>query len=602
MATIHLQQGSVRTAITLLDRALAFGSDVTAVSRAVILVNQARLFTSIGDVERARASLASARAAVPEGKIYDLDGALAFATAEIDIRAEKLDEALTSADKALATAQRYGSQELVESAYTMRGDIFERSGRNEEALEAYRAAIAAGEQIRSAAGINSLKRSTAERSADAYERALHLLVVARRAREAFELTEHARARTLLDEMQGVALPPLRGISDSLRKDEVRIRRELATLEQRREAGAVVGLEIERQRAAYAEVQTRLQATDPMAAALRTANPLSAARIQEALSDDVTLISYFFTPTNQRAFVVTKKSLKMVHLPAGLQQLRDAVAVFRDFASRDQRPDTDWFFRNIVAPVLPLVGTKRLVIVPHDALHYIPFAALTEPSSGQWLGERFEIVYLPAASVLAYLPPRKEGNRLVAIGAPLVQGLSSLEASEPMLNRVAQAFASEAVLGANATETAFVTQAPDADILFVFAHARLQATAPLFSRIYFSRDERNDGALEVHEVTSMRLSGQLVVLGGCETQLGERSTGDDIVALNRAFMAAGAGAVLATLWRVPREPTEMLLEEFFGSIRAGTRPASALAAAQTAVRARYPHPYDWAGFVLSGKPD
>jgi CHAT domain-containing protein len=80
-----------------------------------------------------------------------------------------------------------------------------------------------------------------------------------------------------------------------------------------------------------------------------------------------------------------------------------------------------------------------------------------------------------------------------------------------------------------------------------------------------------------------------------------SRGDDYIGLSRAFLSAGAPAVLATLWPVDDKATGFLMTQFYASLSNGSNAADALAAAQAATRYRYPHPYYWAGFILTGNP-
>ncbi len=95
------------------------------------------------------------------------------------------------------------------------------------------------------------------------------------------------------------------------------------------------------------------------------------------------------------------------------------------------------------------------------------------------------------------------------------------------------------------------------------------------------------------------AADLVVLSVCETQLGAQSRGDDLVGLTRAFIYAGAPTVIASLWSVNDQATAVLMAAFCRHLRAGASKAAALQAAQAETRALYPHPYYWAGLVLTG---
>jgi len=62
--------------------------------------------------------------------------------------------------------------------------------------------------------------------------------------------------------------------------------------------------------------------------------------------------------------------------------------------------------------------------------------------------------------------------------------------------------------------------------------------------------------------------------------------------------AGATAVVASLWRVNDQATSELMMEFYRRLQAEA-PDVALARAQQAVCKKYPHPYYWAAFQISG---
>jgi CHAT domain-containing protein len=110
---------------------------------------------------------------------------------------------------------------------------------------------------------------------------------------------------------------------------------------------------------------------------------------------------------------------------------------------------------------------------------------------------------------------------------------------------------------------------------------------------------------VHEVLSLHLAADLVVLSACQTGLGSGTladvpAGDDWVGLTRAFLHAGASHVVATLWPVDDWATAALMEPFYQSYVAGADPARALATAQRELIARgtTSHPFYWAGFLVA----
>lgn len=96
--------------------------------------------------------------------------------------------------------------------------------------------------------------------------------------------------------------------------------------------------------------------------------------------------------------------------------------------------------------------------------------------------------------------------------------------------------------------------------------------------------------------------KLITLSACDTGRGAQVTGQGVLGLRAAIMAAGARSVLMSLWRVPDQSTALLMKEFYSNLWIKHMPpASALQAAQRALAMRLPQsPHAWAGWVLVGE--
>ena len=129
--------------------------------------------------------------------------------------------------------------------------------------------------------------------------------------------------------------------------------------------------------------------------------------------------------------------------------------------------------------------------------------------------------------------------------------------------------------------------------------------------------RVDGRLTASEIYALPLTADLVVLSACRSASGKISS-DGIADLSRAFIAAGAPSVVASLWEAADATTAILMKAFYRAYAAGEPKDRALRQAQlhllrelraghvtvdvNGTRATLPeHPMFWAGFVLQGKP-
>jgi hypothetical protein len=96
-----------------------------------------------------------------------------------------------------------------------------------------------------------------------------------------------------------------------------------------------------------------------------------------------------------------------------------------------------------------------------------------------------------------------------------------------------------------------------------------------------------------------------VLSACNTALGKDVKGEGLMGLTRGFMYAGAGGVVASLWKVDDDATAELMTHFYeGIFKRGLTPAGALREAQLSMwRSTHWHaPYYWAAFVIQGQHD
>ena len=108
----------------------------------------------------------------------------------------------------------------------------------------------------------------------------------------------------------------------------------------------------------------------------------------------------------------------------------------------------------------------------------------------------------------------------------------------------------------------------------------------------------DGILTAKEISLLDLTHtQIAVLSACETGRGE-VTAEGVFGLQRALKQAGVNTIIMSLWPVDDAATQLLMQEFYQQwITTNMNKHQAFTKAQKTVKAKYPSPEYWAGFIL-----
>jgi CHAT domain-containing protein len=358
------------------------------------------------------------------------------------------------------------------------------------------------------------------------------------------------------------------------------------------------------------------------------------------------------------FRATRLSIPTKVLRARVQNYVDLIA---------QEDTTGWqevsrvLYNELVTPARDLLppDIDRLVVIPDDALHYLPFETLAhDGDQGQpglledrasgaettkdaghrtsgYLLEEFTISYAPSATVLAELEEQaksSESSRAdIAVFAdpqlaPVLLADSQTSASfgrslyeEEGLQVTRIPFsATEAQLvgsyggpgsrtytGAYASENRIKSEQLERFGVIHFAtHGLISQRMPARSALVLSPSDEDDGFLQLREIYQLKLRADLVVLSACQTARGQFLGGDGVRGLAQAFIHAGASSVLASLWDVNDERTSRFMETFYRHLAEHRSKAEALRATKLELIRRDPasSPRQWAAFILIGEPD
>jgi CHAT domain-containing protein len=519
--------------------------------------------------------------------------------------------AMAGFTNALALMRETGDREGEIGVLTDLGRLFETEGELPRALDSYCQALDKLEDLRNSARLEEFRINLAGQSESLYSRVVELKVRTHKMKEAFNFSERARARSFLDVLgntrnnsPGEVFTDLVTSQESLRAESTRLERQLG----QESSKPLTAVDSKRARSLqtqlsavkedYQQTLGRLKASNPAYASFLSVSPLNLVQVQQQLGPDVTSLSYFTLPDMTLAFVVSGNSFDAFKLPVNQDKLVLAVSTFLDFAGEEEtREMAKTLYNMLIAPLRSQLTNRTLLISPYGVLHNLPFGALS--SDGEhFLADSYTIALLPSISAWPYLRStnKHEVTNALVMANEDVEGLPLLDSGRGEANAVASLFQSKPLFGKAASLTTLREHGGEYSIVHLMAHLDHDMHNPRSSHIVLDQD------LNIDEVLGLNLQKtSLVVLSGCQSDKGERTRGDDVIALSRAFMYAGAPSVVASLWSVDDESTSQLMVAFYSHLRDGLSKAEALQAAQTDVRRSFPNPYYWASFVLMGDP-
>ncbi len=545
----------------------------------------------------------------------------------IELANDDAGAALERAERLAGEIGRLGLGRLEFQAHLLRGQALERMGDPAAALAAFRAADASLHALRGRLVSDELKVAFLEDKQPVYENLVRLAATGpaevRDPRQAFRFIEKAKARGLADLLvSGVQrLPARTGRGRRLATTLRRLRGEVGALQRRidrahsgeQAAGSerLAELEaelVERERELLAALR-RLELEDREYGSLQVAAATEPESVQQILPRGTILLEYYIAGGRLVAAVLDRRELTVVPLAdaSRVEQLQESFRfqlakfvageklseVSRRLASQAVEARLRALHAELIEPVAERLVGEHLVVVPHGSLHWLPFHALGDGRTA--LVDRFRVSYAPSAGVLALCRRRLAG----AGGPALVLGVADDRA--PLIAREARAVAarlpgSRLLVGGEASEEALRRHAPTARYVHIATHGFFRRDHPMFSAIQLA-----DGRLSVLDLYGLELAAELVVLSGCSTGLNVVRAGDEQVGLTRGLLYAGARALLVSLWDVNDESTAVFMEDLYSALAASETPAGAVATATRRLRDRYPEPYYWAPFALTGWP-
>ncbi|MEH2112816.1 CHAT domain-containing protein [Nostoc sp.] len=309
--------------------------------------------------------------------------------------------------------------------------------------------------------------------------------------------------------------------------------------------------------------------------------------------------------------------------------------------------------NISTIAQELEGITQLVLIPHRDLYRLPIHTLFHLSSENDeelpnVESNFTVTYLPSAQIGLSIRTEDiwqwQNKLLLSVEHPESTGYPPLKFAKLESEIVSQMFNNiQRIQGAEATKNLVVNAlSENFNILHFTGHVTNNLVEPKKSELALAGEDR----LTLDEIYQQNLANyNLITLSACENLIANNYTSSEYVSLASGFVSQGVPHVVSTLWSVESSASALVMIEFYRRLQPNKSAVTALAEAtqwlkeltageltkwyedilnnlhpeevriQTYLATQlyrnskmasdkilYSHPYYWAAFTITGKPN
>lgn len=530
---------------------------------------------------------------------------------------QQIEEAITSYRSALKIFTPTAFPDECLKAGQMLGNTAFNIGDWTEAIRGYSVAIEAVETSRTWASSESRRQEILADSLHVYENMVQACINNKQLNKAVEYVERSRSKQLVDLMASNDLysdgeiPA--GIQQYLQDFEA-IQRQIdnelrhhynssnldgnnlgksphnrAAIEAYNET--IADLEAEKQ-----QIWEQMRRLDPVLAGQIQVSPMNLSSIQQLIKVPKTAILSFYTTSNDTHIFIIRQNQITLHTctELGFETLQSSILTHwlgQYVHHKDTWKEQFSFLITELAEVLKLddliaqhlKNIDELILVPHLALHQIPFAALPIAES-QYLGDKFFIRYVPSCQILEFCHNRPPVSSLMNYGIveDATEDLPYASWEGEQLANLYDIPDNQRLKGSQEASVSNYRQLiQKVQVIHSSHHARSRLDNPLESVLILG-----DGCITLSQLLmpSWR-TPQLedVFLSCCETGLGVTEITDDILTLSTGFLCAGAKSVISTLWAVDDLATALFSLFYYQSRHQGNKRLQSIRQAQFELR-------------------
>ena len=281
----------------------------------------------------------------------------------------------------------------------------------------------------------------------------------------------------------------------------------------------------------------------------------------------------------------------------------------------QKSSLSTLYNILIQPIADLIQSDELIIVPDRPLWLVPYAALVDAAS-KYLCDSFRIRLVPSLTSVRLIAdcPKEYHSRSGAllVGDPWVEEvrnsngkkvLDQLSFAREEVKMIGEILNVTPLIGKKATKCEVLKVLNSVALVHIAAHGCMEtgeiALTPDPNRAS-PIPTKEDYLLKIVDVLSVKMRARLVVLSCCHSGRGEIKA-EGVVGIARAFMGAGARAVLVSLWAIDDKATLEFMKSFYHHLVEGRSASESLNQAMKCLREsdKYSDVKYWAPFVLIG---
>jgi CHAT domain-containing protein len=360
------------------------------------------------------------------------------------------------------------------------------------------------------------------------------------------------------------------------------------------------------------------------------DPLNAPEIARRAGG--TILFYALGQQHSYLWAITPQRVQMFPLAANQAEIDAAVQRYRKKLEGpheilEASNDGSVLYQMLVAPAQDLLNREaqtrtknaNVFIIPDGGLNSLNFETLLPQPHHYWI----EDVTIANAASLRLLPVSRRTNanlagKLLLVGNPIAPNAGPDNQYQELPNTAAQMEAVEkyfprgrqqVLARGQASPAAYLGSHPEQfSYIHFVAHGIASRTNPLDSHIILSREPASNAAASQDDsfklyardiIAAHPLKAELVTISACYSTGNRTYSGEGLVGLSWAFLRAGAHNVVAALWDVSDASTPQLVDEFYGELRKGKSPSTALRTAKLSLlhHGSFRSPFYWAPFQL-----